>query len=100
MPRGRKRLQTAFCWQLLVSRILNEITLILDTLLRSKHLSVETCHPHMEFSSFIELVALDHGKSEVRKWEMGNPDSRQERASTSKFSKKNFEHDLVTLLKP
>ena len=63
MPLGRKRLQTAFYWQLLFSRILNEITLILDTLLRSKHLSVETCHPHMEFSRFIELVALSHRKS-------------------------------------
>jgi hypothetical protein len=48
MPRGRKRLQTAFYWQLLFSRILNEITLILDTLLRSNHLSVETVHPHVE----------------------------------------------------
>jgi hypothetical protein len=27
--------------------MLNEITLILDTLLRSKHLNVETCHPHV-----------------------------------------------------
>ena len=32
----------------LFSGILNEITLILDTLLRSGHLSVETCHPHVE----------------------------------------------------
>jgi hypothetical protein len=33
-----------------LSRILNEITLILDALLRSRHLSVETCHPHVQFS--------------------------------------------------
>ena len=31
--------------------MLNEITLILDTLLRSRHLPVETCHPHVQFSS-------------------------------------------------
>jgi len=28
-----------------------EITVILDTLHRSKHLSVETCHPHVELCS-------------------------------------------------
>jgi len=37
--------------------------LILDTLLRSKHLNVETCHPHMEFSMCKEPGAHFHGKS-------------------------------------
>jgi len=32
-----------------LSRILNEITLILDTLLRLNHLSVETVHPLLSF---------------------------------------------------
>ena len=82
MPLGRKRLQTAFYWQLLFSRILNEITLILDTLHRSNHLSVETVHPLLNYLDALSPRAWGHAKSNETKPEIFRLIPSQLRLST------------------
>ena len=49
----------------LFSRMFNEITLILDTLLRSKRLSVETCHPLLSYQPAATRVRPDLFPSQI-----------------------------------
>jgi hypothetical protein len=41
----------------LFSRVFYEITVVLDTLPRSKHLSVETCHPLLSYAPSVRDVS-------------------------------------------